>query len=465
MIKPQRSAPLGQLGKGMAALTVVMIIFFVMALVAAYTNRNLVFEQRISTNSYKSARALDTAEAAVDWTLSMLNGGVVTDNCTAPSATALAANPTAYPDFRRRYLTNPVDTTATEGRYDLRWASSNTLRMFPACIIDANAGLNCICPSLTNRNPTMVTPANGIGSAFNVKLQVANIGNLPGVLNMVAVGCANIGTGSTTCYNQNLNAQSFSVVDAKSGVTMTVALVRALPLAAQAPGHPQLATLTTGGYVQMNSGTLTVVNGDLGLTVHAGGNINAPGAVYTGAAGSRSPLVSANDAALSSLAQPSPPGDPWFLSLFGMLPALYQAQPALVVVPCSGGTCTSASLAATLARYPRHPIWIQGNLTIDDAAALGDMSNTDPATRSPVMLVIAGDLTVNAATPITGFLHANNIVWNNTAAIVRGALMTPGNFTANANAALIYDKDVVNTIRLYYGSFVRVPGSWNLVTF
>ena len=41
---------------GLAALTVVMILFFVMAMVAAYTNRNLIFEQRIATNSYRGQR-------------------------------------------------------------------------------------------------------------------------------------------------------------------------------------------------------------------------------------------------------------------------------------------------------------------------------------------------------------------------------------------------------------------------
>ena len=132
-MKPlQPSAPLSQPGRGLAALTVVMIIFFVMAMVAAYTNRNLVFEQRISTNSYKSARAVDAAEAAVDWTLSMLNGGVLTDNCTAPSAAALAANPSAFSDFRRRYLRIQPDTTSREGRWDTPIVNGNFVRMYPA---------------------------------------------------------------------------------------------------------------------------------------------------------------------------------------------------------------------------------------------------------------------------------------------------------------------------------------------
>ena len=469
MIKPLNSARADRPDKGMAALTVVMIIFFVMALVAAYTNRNLVFEQRISTNTYKAARALEAAEAAVDWTLSMLNGGALTDNCTAPTAAALTANPGAYPDFRRRYLSTPVAATVDEGRYTMLWDAGANLQMYPACIIGADAGMNCICPKLTNPNPTMVRPADGIGSAFNVNLTLplsTGVGN-PGVLNITAQGCASIGTGSTSCYTQVNTAQLFTVVDAKSGVDMTVGLVRALPLGAQAPGHPQLATLTAGGTVSSTGGILRVVNSDLGLTVHAGGLIPPPSAtaVYVGAAGSRSPLVSANDTALYNLAHPSPADDSWFLSFFGMLPALYKVQPALIAVPCAGGECTSADLTPILARYPRHPIWVQGNLTIDDAAPLGDMSGADPAARSPVMLVIDGDLRVTVATPITGFVHAKNIAWNNAGATVRGALVTPGDFTYSTNATLIYDLDVINTIRLYYGSFVRVPGSWKSITF
>ena len=461
MIKLPMSAPSRQRGKGMAALTVVMIIFFVMALVAAYTNRNLVFEQRISSNTYKSARALDAAEAAIDWTLSMLNGGVIDNYCKAPSSpAALAANPTDFTEFRRRYLPTPVD--GFPGLYGTPSNSDGTLQMYPACIIDALARLNCICPSPTSLNPTMVTPTDGIGSAFNVLLRVGTAGIVPGVLNIRAQGCANIGTGSTSCYNQNLSAQLISEVDAKTGVHIMVGLVRALPLGAQASGQPDVAALTTGGDVTVTGGTLRVVNGDAGLTVRAGGLISAPGAVYTGVAGAGPALARASDTTLGNLALPSPPGDPWFLSLFGMLPAQYKLQPALIKVPCTSGECTSASLTDTLARYPRHPIWVDGNLTIDNAAALGDMSDSNMP--NPIMLVIAGNLTVNAATPITGFLHANNIIWNQPAT-VRGALMTPGTFNANStDVTLIYDKNVVNTIRLYYGSFVRVPGSWNSVT-
>ena len=83
--------------RGIAALTVVMILFFVMAMVAAYTNRNLVFEQRISANSYRSNRALEAADAGVEWAVAMLNAGRVDANCQA-------TNNNAFGDFRSRYL-------------------------------------------------------------------------------------------------------------------------------------------------------------------------------------------------------------------------------------------------------------------------------------------------------------------------------------------------------------------------
>ena len=71
----------------MAALMMVMVMFFIMALVAAYTNRNLVFEQRTTANSYRAERALVAADSGLDWTLSMLNGGRIDLQC-RPSTTA-----------------------------------------------------------------------------------------------------------------------------------------------------------------------------------------------------------------------------------------------------------------------------------------------------------------------------------------------------------------------------------------
>ena len=57
--QPMPRAPIRQ-QRGIAALVVVMVLFFIISLVAAYTGRNLIFEQRTSTNQYRRANG-DTA--------------------------------------------------------------------------------------------------------------------------------------------------------------------------------------------------------------------------------------------------------------------------------------------------------------------------------------------------------------------------------------------------------------------
>jgi hypothetical protein len=63
---------------------------------------------------------------------------------------------------------------------------------------------------------------------------------------------------------------------------------------------------------------------------------------------------------------------------------------------------------------------------------------------------------------VVGFVHANQITWTAPAATVDGAVVSATSFGATGVATVRYDKDTLDTIRLRYGSFVRVPGGWNL---
>ena len=95
MLKPSRS--IQALPRGIAALTVVMILFFILAMAAAYTNRTLIVEQRSTTNALHSAQAIDATEAATEWAIAQINGGRVTSTC---SSSAVAADTSV----RTRYI-------------------------------------------------------------------------------------------------------------------------------------------------------------------------------------------------------------------------------------------------------------------------------------------------------------------------------------------------------------------------
>ena len=428
--------------RGVAALTVVMVLFFVMALVAAYTNRNLVFEQRISANSYRATRALEAADAGVEWTLAMLNGGRTTANCTVPTVDVAAG----FDDFRSRYLVPSDNEVNGEGAFDLAWRPVAANPVYPACII-VDGAPRCICPAVGQATPAINAPADGVGSAFRITFRLFHAGNVVrgGAVQFVSRGCANPGDADTGCYTQN---DDLPTVDGTNAVIATVGLVRALPVAPK-------AAITAGTTITANPpAQLRVSNGDFasGLTAHAGGPITAPGSQFAGPPGSGSDGRTDGDGTLAALSAQG--AEPWFRALFVMDTASYRRQPAVVQLNCAAG-CTRGDIANALLLNPRNPIWANGNVDIDAAGALGSAAD-------PMMLIVNGNLTVSADANVTGFVHANQISWTAPAANWNGALVAATTFDATGVATVSYDKTVLDTIRLRYGSFVRVPGGWNL---
>ncbi|MFY7949505.1 MAG: pilus assembly PilX family protein, partial [Gemmatimonas sp.] len=59
--------------QGAATLVVVMVLFFIISMVAAYTSRNMIFEQRTGANLYRASQSFEAAEAGMNWALMMLN--------------------------------------------------------------------------------------------------------------------------------------------------------------------------------------------------------------------------------------------------------------------------------------------------------------------------------------------------------------------------------------------------------
>ena len=431
-----------QQARGVAALTVVMVLFFVMALVAAYTNRNLIFEQRISASTYRVSRAAEAAEAAQHWTLGLLNGGRIDTQC-QPSVTSTDQ------DYRSRAMTWLVPNTYGEGGYGLPIGSVTRSELVSGCIIaDSTGSLSCTCPTPASPTPTLSRPADGRGVAFHTTIFLPSNQVLPGTVGLASYGCGSLGTGSNDCSRSVVTSPQ---VDGVAGVTVVTGLLRALPLAPK-------ATLTVGGAIDA-TGAVLVSNPDngTGFTVMTGQNTVNPGNVqYAVPAGSVGNGALENLQPLKDLAPVASldlPNPTWYRTFFGMPQALYETQPAARMINCAGG-CTETDLTPVLDGYPRNPIILNGNLTIASNGALG-------SSTSPVMLVVNGRLTVTGNASIIGFVHADSVTWGATTATWQGAMVTSGNFTATGTARLRYDREVMDLIRLRYGSFVRAPGSWN----
>lgn len=447
MTHAARCLPHARATRGVAALSVVMVLFFVMALVAAYTNRNLLFEQRISANGYRATRALEAADAGVEWTLAMLNGGRITANCTRPAPGD--AGIAGLTDFRSRYLVPATSETFGEGAFNLPWGQVLANRTYPACII-VDGNLRCVCPALGEAAANIGAPGDGVGSAFRITFSLFNNDTARGgAIPFVTRGCANPGSGNTACYAQT---DAVPGVDSATALMTTVGLVRALPVAPK-------AALTVGTTVNTaaSPANLLVSNGDFasGVTVHAGTNVYAsasPNSRFESAAGAGNDGRINSDAALEALSAQG--AEAWFRAQFVLDRGSYQRQPAAVRIDCAAG-CNGAAIAAAVLMNPRNPIWAEGNVNLDAAGALGSAAD-------PVMLIVNGNLTVSADVQATGFVHADQINWTAPAATWDGALVSRTSFDASSVATLRYNKAALDVIRLRYGSFVRVPGGSNL---
>ena len=89
--------------RGAATLVVVIVLFFVMALVAAYASRNLVVEQRVANAVLDATLAHEAAQFGLDHTLALLNADALDPQC-QPVATG-------HNSLRERWLTIDAQMT------------------------------------------------------------------------------------------------------------------------------------------------------------------------------------------------------------------------------------------------------------------------------------------------------------------------------------------------------------------
>lgn len=417
-------APRARRQRGAAALLVTLVLFLAMALGALFVNRNLVFEQRSAANQYRSTQAFEAAEAGIEWALAQLNH----NNRIGPDCQPVS-DPSAA-SFRVRYLAyDPGDSRFTPRS----WARNGTpTGLQPSCVRTAT-GWACSCP--TQGLPALPsTPVVGPAPAFVLEFLS---GDKPGTVRVAAIGC-------TSLAGECLDGAA-TRADASARIEAAFGLFGALRT-------PPVAALTVRGTVDTGSASPGAHNPDpqTGLAIHAGGPILAAQARLSGPAGS--PLAGTlvgNDA---TLAQPTP--DRFFASYFGLEKTAWKRQATVTRIQCASDC--GALLTQAIAEAETNPmIWIDGDLPLAGPLSLGTVQH-------PVLIVASGVARLDGALNIHGALYAGDLIWNHasTGAVLRGALLSEGDYRGNAAAEIFYDSAVLALLKGNTGSFARINGSW-----
>jgi Tfp pilus assembly protein PilX len=433
---------------GAASLIVVMILLFVVSMVAAYSSRTLIFEQKISANQQRSTRALESADAGLQWALSMLNAGRTTAAC------SLSADP-ADTSFRDRYLV--IDDATGHIRPRKRSTGED---LYPTCVYNGSAW-TCDCPS--DAAPAVAGPGgDGIFPAFRVRFRrVCTKPSAPDTACADPLRASVVHIDVNGCTSPSEDCLKFvngKPADGESRATLHViaTLKSALPTA-------PAAALTARWGVDVGASSLGVFNnepGSSGVTIHRGGGVNA---VFdassarlfgpTGTPGANT--ISAPDNALHDLT----PGR-LFESTFGLREAAYREQPAAVIVDCSA-TCNTATVRARALMNPGRVLWLTGNggLALDGSDDIGTPT-------VPVVLVVDGNVTFGGSGKVHGLVYVRTQgpghIWTAAggATVIRGAVVTDGKLTGTPTADIVRDSDILRRLRTTTGSFVPLPGSW-----
>ncbi|WP_457427635.1 PilX N-terminal domain-containing pilus assembly protein [Roseateles sp. P5_E7] len=419
--------------RGAATLVVVMVLFLVMALLAAYANRSLLFEQRVAGSYYRSSLSQEVAEAGVEWTLAQLNGNAMNNACKPVDS--------AGQRFADKYLeVNPADRTITSKVTDIIGVID--------CARDlGNQGWACRCPAADAAHTARAAATvDELTPSFGVQLEAGKRG---GTLALKVRGCTDSvpdncgGVGGVSVANIS-KAQL-----ARTSLTVLVGLVSAV----RSP--PASPLVVKGGIVSTGVGGLGLHNADArsaGMLATIGGAwtgiIDTRLETVPGASGSQA-VVQADPTLLNADAQEV------FKMFMGTSVARYPAHPAVRTITCDGDC--GATLAAAYSAGQRI-VWVEGGLTLSSNQVLGSVGD-------PLLVVVNGNVTLTGPFQLNGMLvSTGGLSWTNTSGMpsfVNGVVLVGGSMTTVGRVDIVYQQTVADHVRNRLGSYVRVPGGWN----
>lgn len=422
--------------RGMSTLVTVMLLFFVMALVAAYANRNLIVEQRIAQTFQALGIASEANHQAMHRLISLLNSGNIDGRC--------RPDPDGPGTLRQRLLVFDADGQIKSPPAARNDDAPERSPFTVICDRVRPGDWQCQCP-------TDLRPLAQADDAQPRESAVMRIRPLGGAAGSDPQGIARLGLSVQSCAGP-----SAGCLDPGQSELALVARVQAL-LLLSALKMPPVNALVARGEVDLGGGMAVVHNEPShgGLPLQAGGLLQGSLLGVQGPAGSSADDVLVSDPSLAGLDE-----EAFFRRFFGMAPADYITQPAMRRLQCpadSDSDCTAALKA--LIDGGNRLIWHDGDLRLSSPAELG-------SSALPLLLVVRGALRIDGPLRMHGLLAVRDALsWRNLSAdasVVQGAVLVGGAVSGDAGATALFDGAILDRLALHGGSFIPLPGgSWS----
>jgi Tfp pilus assembly protein PilX len=389
---------------GVVTLTMTIILLVLVTMVAIYTGRSVLFEQRVSGNDFRSRQAFEAAESGLQVAISYLSsvGGADKDEDGA---------------------TDSIFDTDADGV-----GNTNTM---------AFADGSQVTVSMAGAFPAFTISATGLSDDRTATRTIRAIGTtadglpaLPGT--PLTTRSAVVIDGSATIYNPEGNSTIWSGSDVGLGSNNSTAT--------------QIADPTDIGYPSCMDTAMTC------STVRSSNRVSVGLDVLE------------NDTSLGSLTTQQTFA--YFFGM--SMEQYRASRVSLEVAPADANNLVTNANNPGVQLATGEIIWIEGdtsfenNTTVGCSVQLNGNSLCAAADTDPTIVIVNGDLVASGTPNITGLLYVTGnfeLVGNMT---VQGAMIISGEFFNDASGSfdLWYNSSVLDSTR-DNGPLAGAPGSWH----